>query len=699
MLMKVHTELEPLQRLRAAVPATCHLTLDLLIGTVTMPMDQPACATAVATLASCLLSYGKEIRHVRPEFQALLDDVQIIATAVTEKAQEIQGIPPSGQMDSRNTTYSSWALLISLRPEQLPLRIALGAEVALALLERGQLNTPYCTQLRRDAGKYGQPEQREDRDIEDLKDLKFGSGWLARYRKIDRQVRRRVELLDPNGPVRPEHANPKNCFDLLARLKWRFEYPDPKHRQGGLDDSHLSPAQYRRVTSAIRDKVEQGDCAAVVLATSMLPRLPPVLTLSLPLISETTPLRILGLDIQRGALMLDLRLLFPERKIPSPSTKLLFQASGDTLVIPPPLFLAEELRRRLSRFPDAQLLGDLVSWVKVDHRTALITDDECKLISSLARASKSTGAMAIMAGTDRLVAACITWDFSFVGSARMYYALLTGRDIHAGCTALYSDIGWGDPAIEESQLSAAGSLCTLTEDGAKRMFGRLAQLSRESWPGRRANFDTLLAHHACYTRYCVALISFCLGLREVDVYRLLAQELMDGQAQVTTHDKQGGDRLMAQPAYLNSLVREQVRQYVAHCKALSQRLHRLNAPQGLRFVQALDKALCGDGALFLVRSTRGGVQPAGSHNTWGEFPEEFKVPANVGRHFWQNMLREHGLSSRDIDRFMRHRVVGLENNTTSQMSSPQQSFARVEQVQLQVLSNLGIGVVSGIRKV
>ena len=89
MLMKVHTELEPLQRLRAAVPAACHLTLDLLIGTVTMPMDQPACSTAVATLASWLVNYGKEIRYVRPEFQALLDDAQIIATTVTVRISTI----------------------------------------------------------------------------------------------------------------------------------------------------------------------------------------------------------------------------------------------------------------------------------------------------------------------------------------------------------------------------------------------------------------------------------------------------------------------------------------------------------------------------------------------------------------------------------------------------------------------------------
>jgi hypothetical protein len=699
MLMRVQPQLEPLARLRAAVPAACQSTLSLLVGTVTLPVDQPGCATAVAMLGNCLLEYSKQIASIRPEFGALLNDARAIADTVTNHTKTIQGTPPAGQMQRRTSSYPAWALLLDLTEEQQPLRVAVGAEVALALLDRGQLNPRYCTQLRRDANKYGRPPAGQERDIQDLKELGFGRGWLSRYGTIDLQVRRRVELPDPNGPIRPDNASPHNRFDLLARLKWRFDYPNPKHRQGGLDDSHLTPAQFYRVSSAVRQQVAENDPAALVACLSILTGLTPELTTSLPLILPTRPLHGLGLDVARGCLVLDFRSLFPNRRRPSPQIAALFHPSEDLLVVPLPIFLAEELRRHLIDAPGSLLLGDLVGWVKVDSRASLLAEEKCKLVSSLARASKSTAAMAIATGSDRLVAACLTWDFSIVGSARMYYGRLTGEDIHHGCKLLYSAMGWDEPLVPEIQLAAVGSHCQLTDEGARQLFAHFARLSGESWPGRRANFATLMTHHMHYTRCCVALIAFSLGLREVHAYRLNAHELLAGQSQITMHDKQGGDRLMAQPVPLNGLVREQIRRYAGHCEALVERLDKLNTGEAASFAAAIRLGLRGQGALFLVRQTRGGVRPAGAANIWGKLPADFRVPGNVGRHFWQNILRTEGLVSRDIDRFMRHRVVGLESNTSSQTASPRLSFERIDHVQCQVLHAIGVEVVSGLRKV
>ena len=699
MLMKVQPQLEPLARLRAAVPAACQSTLSLLVGTVTLPVDQPGCATAAIMLANCLLAYSKQISFVRSEFAALLNDASSIVNVVADQLETIQGTPPRGQMESRTSSYPAWSLLLALTEEQQPLRVALGVEIALALLDQGQLSTRFCTQLRRDAKKYGRPTMGQERDVEDLKELGFGRGWLSRYQTIDRQVRRRVELPDPNGPTRPDDANPHNRFDLLARLKWRFDYPNPKHRQGGLDDSHLTPAQFYRVASAVRLQVERHDPAGLVAGLSMLTGFTPELSTSLPLIRATRPLDILGLDVARGCLVLDLRLLFPNRRRPSPQTAELFHKSEDLLVVPLPIFLADELRHRLAAAPGSLLLGDLTDWVKMDSRASLLVDEQCKLVSSLARASKSTAAIAIATGSDRLVAASLTWDFSMTGSARMYYGRLSGKDIYDGCSSLYSAMSWGEPAVPETQSAAVGSHCQLTNEGARQLLVQMALLSRESWPGRRANFDALMTHHMHYTRYCVALISFSLGLREVYAYRLQSHELLARQAQITIHDKQGGDRLMAQPVRLNALVREQITHYAAHCQALFERLGKLNTAEAASFAVAIGLALRGQGALFLVRQIRGGVRPAGAANIWGKLPTDFRVPANVGRHFWQNVLRAQGLGSRDIDRFMRHRVVGLESNTSSQTASPWQSFERIDHVQCQVLHALGVSVVSGLRKV
>lgn len=698
MLMKMKPYLEPFAGLRAAVPSQLRQTLDLVIGTITPPLDQPNCATAIGTIFACIILYGDSLPFTRSEFQSLLEEVKEIAEIVKEQSIAIQGTPPSGQMRKRKTDYPVWSLLLELPPEAMPLRVALGSEGVRALLERTQINEKYCTAIRKDISKYGRPEVGDERLTQDLADVHFGRGWLAHFNRVDREVRRMVELPDPNGPTRPDSAKPRHQLDILAVLRWRFEYPNPKHRQASLDDSHLPQAQFSRAVYEVRQRVEQGDAGAVVCAVSLLNRLAPELVLSLPLVTPDLRLNYVGLDIARGAMVLDLNALFPNARRPPPGTATLFHQSDRVLTVPLPTFLANSLRERWAQHSDAQLLGDLLGWVKVDHTQSLVTCETCKLKSSLARASKSTGAMAIATGVDRLMAAALTWDFSLIGSARMYYGLLTGKSIHTCSSMLFKSMDWGEPDLEASQIPAAGSMSVLTQDGVKQIFGYLEQQCTDSWPARRCSLDRLLTHHDHYTRYSVALMAFCLGLRPVKAYRLLAQDLLSGQALITIHDKQGSDPLMAQPTSLNALVLEQIRQYVSHCQSLIQRLEKQEISQGTTLAATLNSTLEGQGFLFLFRSSRGAPRPAGASTVWGVLPAHLRVPGNVGRHFWQNFLRTQGLSSRDVDRFMRHRIVALENNTNSQSASPHQSYQRIQDAQVQVLQAMGISVVSGLRR-
>ena len=697
MLMKVKELVEPLQRLRAVVPDKCQDALEAAIGVLDMPIDQPELASALGTAVNCFLQYAKEIPHVRPHFSSLISDLEEIYQHILENRVGIQGLPPRGQLEGRYADFPVYALTLTLAEEQHPLHIAMGAEFALALLDQRQFSSEYATKLRRDAKKYGRPESEEERKIDDLADQNFGRPWLPKFKKIDQQVRRRVEMPDPNGPARPDHANPRHQLDLLARLKWRFEYADPKHRQGVLDDSHLSDYLYFKVVEKIKQKVEDGDPAALVEAVCVLFRLPPDLILSLPVKEPACRYWVLWLDIPRGVISLNFDSLFPNRKRPALDTAHLFQASEDTNEVPLPDFIVQQLQRLYLEVPQCRLLGDLVNWVRVDTTKSLVEDAECKLTPSLARASKTTGSIAITSGLDRINASCQTLDFSLSGSARAYYARLTGADIYEGSAKLYAEMNWGAPFIQKELLKAVGSHCVLTEAGAQLVFEQLKRSVTDSQPQRRSTLSTLVAHHNHYTRYCAAITSFCLGLREVKAYRLITEELVNGQSQIKSHDKQGGNVLMAQPVLLNSIVREQIQQYLAHCRALHARLSKYSDKEALILLSALTDILNSRGNLFIF-ATRKSVCPAGSNNTWNERPEELRVPGNVGRHFWQNMLRYALLGSRDIDRFMRHRVVGLENNTTSQAASPKASFDRIEKVQLKVLNRLGIEALSGLRK-
>lgn len=48
------SELEPVARLRSAIPESSQEMLELLLGMLPQPADQPAPATVITTLAKCL---------------------------------------------------------------------------------------------------------------------------------------------------------------------------------------------------------------------------------------------------------------------------------------------------------------------------------------------------------------------------------------------------------------------------------------------------------------------------------------------------------------------------------------------------------------------------------------------------------------------------------------------------------------------
>ena len=249
------------------------------------------------------------------------------------------------------------------------------------------------------------------------------------------------------------------------------------------------------------------------------------------------------------------------------------------------------------------------------------------------------GAAAIQGGVNRVTAACLTLDFSLIGSSRMYYALLAGRGIHEDAATLYELVGWGQPAGDSHSVPDAGSHCVITEEGLQHLFGRLADTCRKCAPSRKARLAQLVEHHQHYTVYVVALLSFCLGLRPVHVYRLLAGDLIHGQRHLMMHDKLGGERRMAQPVYLNELLQEQIRQYLGHCRALLLRLTKIDSKQAQLIAAGLSQLLEGKGPLLFHIQRRGNLRPAGAWNVWNRFPEDMRVPANAGRHFWQNVLR------------------------------------------------------------
>jgi hypothetical protein len=359
--------------------------------------------------------------------------------------------------------------------------------------------------------------------------------------------------------------------------------------------------------------VEAGDLNDLVRAVCILTGVTGNFVHDLPVLIGNQQLDglALALHVSRRCLLLDLDCLFPHRNKPTPELQWLFEQSDNVLAIPVPDFICEAVCKRLPSKPQLLVFGDIVNWREVNSRASLVAGETCKLSASLARASKSTGAAALACGLNRLEAAALTLDFSLIGSARMHYSRLTGEGICRAARAYFGCLGWDD-FKEMPTICAAGSHVVLTSAGATEIFSHLAQQCNESHPGRRASLSRLLQHHLDYARYVAALLSFCLGLREAQLYCLLASDLVLGQLLVVPRDKDAGDPFRALPVPLNRIVREQIRLWFAHCAGLAKRLEAFDDPSGQALARALRKVAAGAQVpLLVIQGKAGHSSPTG----------------------------------------------------------------------------------------
>lgn len=684
-------EVDPLSRARAlASSGGCQL-IDQLLTTLHLPADQPLVASGLLCMAECIVEYATTLPACKAEFSAIVEEANGLAVLLREHAHQIQGIaPPRAQLHRRAGTYPAWALFTSLHPSQQPLRMAAGGATVLSLLTKSTLSGAYCTSLRRDQRILGIPADSQPQ-ADDLAAQRFGAAWMPRYKKIDAEVRRRVLLAPPPGGREDRSAGET----LIGLLRHKFEYLNLDQRRGVACDAHLTPEQMRRATARLKVEVEAGNSESTLVAMALIPGLTCRATATIPIIHQLDELCGVGLDLRHGWLAVDLCRLFPNRQ-PSPHPGANeFEPSGDVLQLPLPAFLLRALRARLAENPEAASVGDLLNCSVMTGRDRLIEEEVAVFAASVARLRRTMPLVALNVTHNRLVAAAVTLDFSLIGSARMYYARLSGSEIIEACTSLFSEIGW-NLMTNQTAPPDVGSRVVPTHGYLTQQFTAQAERCRENWPGRRGSLNALLSHHVHFSRYTAGLLAFCVGARETTVYDIKANQLGFDQRALVLHDKARNDPSRAMMVPLNTICMEQIRQWFAHCEALAARLRNFSDSEAVRMRLALEQ-VCARAAVHAIPMPRPNRAPSGIGSS-DVFGPAFKMPGNVGRHFWQNALRRHGLSSFDVDRFMRHQVVGLETMCTSATEPPGHGLDRIRKAQDSVLTEIGIEPISGLRR-
>lgn len=675
----------PKNRISSALPEACQDTFDLLIGTCPLPRDQPNLARSLANLAYSLVCYANYLGPLKELASEWVEHArQIHQEIVTGNVLEHHW-EPHDTLKGRQTAYPQLALLHAIQVGQKTLMIALGAEVMTALLKSRTLNRSYCNQLRLDALKVSVFDPVNSEQHRDLKALGFQTKWLAGFKRRDTEARKWIELHAKEPIVKT------GVEQLLSCLSNALEYPKAKRKQGLIDDSCVTGEQYCEVARNLQLGVSNGDDEALMQSMCLLTPFTPELLSKLPLINEGCEVPSMALSVSDGLLVLNISVLLPGRAQASSE-----HCSNNWLKVPLPSFIKDAISQRIARFPHVQTLGELLQCKDVRTNDKLLEGETCKLNATLARVRKSTALICLELNTDRVVAAYQCMDFSIVAKATLYYARITGAEIYSGCKRLYEYLGWGMPCAPAEQLQDVGSCVTPTKQCVSEIFEYLAKAVKDSSPASRSGIERLLTHFNHYTRYCVVLASFCLGLREVRVYDLKAIDLVYGQRELVVHDKNRKDARFAQPVFVNELLHQQIQKYLVHMRSLLMRLDQMPGAVSERFAQNLRSILQGQGMLFQHFDLSGKADDVGSLWAWKEVQAKFHVPANVGRHFWQNELRNAGLSYSDINRFMRHITLGVETYTNAHVDAPSGYMQRVEAVQLQLLQQMGLVTITGL---
>jgi hypothetical protein len=686
---------EPLLRVRQYLTVRESTFLDILVDAIgSVPMDQPACARVIGTLARSFLDYSARLGEVKSSFAGLLADARGLALAAGAHRLQIQGTPPIAQLKGRISAHPVWALASSLTEHHAALSCALGAEVAYALVRRKRISESYCNRLRRDIGKVGRlPAPDEAATPEELAQQGFGKTWIKSFDRIDAAVKRVVCKEPPD----PDAKEPLDTEQIIRQLTHRFAYPSAALRKGVQHDSSMPPEAMRNVAMALRRSVEAGNDPAFVATAAVLTGLSTHAVLSIPLFKDREQLNGIALSANGHHFLLDLRWAFPSRYRPDPSTAHLFEPAGDIAPLYCPQFFANEVAKRVANAPHATKIADLVHVSGLTARTALLEDDARKLYASLARCSKSLGPVSLHLGIDRLEAAFQTWDFWLINRARIYYSRILGEESWRVADTLYRYLDWPTVA-QAADFGAFGSQCVLTPTAVTEIFDYLAARCRKLHPGRRGGLERLLAHHMAYAIYTAALLTFSLGAREAAAYELVASEMVLGQRQVVLNDKGKKDAHRAAPVPINAVAREQLRQWRAHCIALAARLESEGDHRAIALRIRLEQIGRCAPTHLLVAVAGVDVIPLGASQVWGGMPSHLRVPANAGRHFWPNTLHAHRIGSRDVGRFMRHQTLMIDPNDSDCDSISFDAFERITTVQERVLADLCVTAISGLRK-
>lgn len=358
---------------------------------------------------------------------------------------------------------------------------------------------------------------------------------------------------------------------------------------------------------------------------------------------------------------------------------------------PLPFNVSQYLCLRMSAVPNAKTLGNLIPLLtEVGSSDALYPSLE-EMEPTWAKLRPTMGRILRQHGLDNLLIALLNADFAHAAKSKIYYATISPAEIRRFVSVAYPILGYEPPSTEEAHGIAFGSKVSPTSDQICSTNQALTDFAEGMRPGNKAGLEALLAFHSNYSTLLGFQLLVLLGLRETGHIPLPGR---DDVNVLYVAEKSSAGRSGGMAALMPTHLVQSMTLYRAHCKALLMRLHRAKPTP---FSEWLNRAAHGDSDLNLCTcSARGLARPVATSQVLTAVGVHTRFSPDLGRKYLENELRQRHVRTEDIDRVLRHDVLGQSVTTGTSDGSEIAWIRRLRPVMDQIAKDLDFKLIRGL---
>ena len=615
------------------------------------PLDLRAAAAALRGAAHSLHTAYTFLVEPNQKAHALLANVQNLWETFDRIQLEQQAEDLSAGIRKTLTSYPQWRLLAATGNPELDgsaVQFGAGVELALALLNEREMAKGWTN-------TFGADKSELLLTPSDLQAALFRSEsplrseWSKRLKDNLADFAQAFE----NAPPPPTR---QRTFDERVQENWRSKAAFSTHagRAAVLDERCLSLNQFRQAMRPRFDSADENDEHLAAIFFVGFCGLSPNLIGDIPINQQTGEQSVIEIEFSDAGVTLvrDYECLAHDAAKPLHIDGI---PASTVLRTPLPQNIATYLRRQLSKYPDARCLKALLPQLTcLNSRDAIYNTNE-QPTPSWAKLRPTLGRILRQECMDSLQVALLTADFCHTAKSKVYYCTLRQSEVNAVAAQAYRILGFDVPSETPTTSVAFGSKVTPTVQLIQAADEYLMQKAQKLRPGRNCSRAKMLCFHNAYSHAVAFRLMVLFALRETAEIPLPAAG--DGPVTYLT-EKSSAGREGGMAAIVTGLIADQIKFYVAHCQAFNRRL---GTDCTSKFQHWLNEAVNRRAPLQLrICSPREVGHPIRTADVLQQVRTVANLAPDAGRKLLENLLRERGVRTEDIDRVLRHEVAGQE---------------------------------------